>query len=162
MTNHFHLMLRPDPGPSIRRILQSLTVAHTGRYHMWYRSSGHVCQGRFKGPVIPDDEHLMVVLRAIGAHSLRARMVAEPVGYRWSSFQTELTAVRRSLTSGRPLGSAMWVEGMAERPGINLDPRPRPAPKESSNRRHQSFGLTTRKTASRRRVRISGPMFYLF
>ncbi|MHB1799928.1 MAG: transposase, partial [Vulcanimicrobiaceae bacterium] len=33
MTNHFHLLLRPEPGQSISRILQSLTVAHTWRYH---------------------------------------------------------------------------------------------------------------------------------
>ncbi len=31
MTNHFHLLLRPAPGQSISRILQSLTVAHTWR-----------------------------------------------------------------------------------------------------------------------------------
>jgi putative transposase len=33
MTNHFHLLLEPDAGESICRILQSLTVAHTWRYH---------------------------------------------------------------------------------------------------------------------------------
>jgi putative transposase len=29
MTNHYHLLLQPDPGQSISRIMQSLTVAHT-------------------------------------------------------------------------------------------------------------------------------------
>jgi len=43
--------------------LQSLTVAHTRRYHRHHRSSGHVWQGRFKSPVIQDDMHLLVVLR---------------------------------------------------------------------------------------------------
>jgi putative transposase len=33
MSNHFHLLLRPDKAQSISRILQSLTVAHTWRYH---------------------------------------------------------------------------------------------------------------------------------
>ncbi len=74
----------------------------------------------------------MVVLRSIEANPLQARMVADPAEYRWSSFQTELTAVRRSLTSGRPFGSAMWVEGMAERLGINLDPRPRGRPQKKN------------------------------
>jgi REP element-mobilizing transposase RayT len=31
MTNHFHLLLQPETGQSISRILQSLTVAHTWR-----------------------------------------------------------------------------------------------------------------------------------
>jgi putative transposase len=86
MTNHFHLLLRPGSGQSISRILQSLTVAHTWRYHKKHRTSGHVWQGRFKSPVIQDDEHLLVVLRYIEANPLRARMVRELSEYRWSSF----------------------------------------------------------------------------
>ena len=33
MTNHFHLLLRPERGQSLSRIMQSLSVAHTWRYH---------------------------------------------------------------------------------------------------------------------------------
>jgi putative transposase len=86
MTNHFHLLLRPEVGQSISRILQSLTVAHTWRYHKRHHSSGHVWQGRFKSPVIQDDAHLLVVLRYIEANPLRAKIVSDPAEYRWSSF----------------------------------------------------------------------------
>jgi len=86
MTNHFHLLLQPESGQSISRILQSLTVAHTWRYHKRHRTSGHVWQGRFKSPVVQDDAHLLVVLRYIEANPLRAKMVADPDVYRWSSF----------------------------------------------------------------------------
>jgi putative transposase len=88
MPNHFHLLLQPEPGQSISRILQSLTVAHTWRYHKRNRSSGHVWQGRFRSPVIQGDEHLLVVLRYIEANPLRASMVADLGDYRWSSYQT--------------------------------------------------------------------------
>ena len=44
--------------------------------------------------------------------------------------EPELMAVRRSLTSGRPFGSAWWVEGTAERLGIDLGPRPRGRPRK--------------------------------
>jgi putative transposase len=64
MTNHFHLLLRPELGQTISRILQSPTVTHTWRYKR-HRSSGHVWQGRFKSPIIQDDAHLLVVLRYI-------------------------------------------------------------------------------------------------
>ena len=74
MTNHFHLLLQPEPGQSISRILQSLTVAHTWRYHKRHRTSGHVWQGRFKSPAIQDDMHLLVVLRYIEANPFRARI----------------------------------------------------------------------------------------
>ena len=87
MTNHFHLLLQPGPGQSVSRILQSLTVTHTWRYHKAHQSSGHVWQGRFKSPVIQDDEHLLIVLRYIEANPLRAAMVKDPGDYPWSSFQ---------------------------------------------------------------------------
>jgi putative transposase len=87
MTNHFHLLLRPGPGQSTSRILQSLTIAHTWRYHRRHHTVGHVWQGRFRSPVIQDDEHLLVVLRYIEANPLRAGMVADPAEYRWSSYQ---------------------------------------------------------------------------
>jgi putative transposase len=87
MTNHFHLLLQPGQGQSISRILQSLTVAHTRRFHRSYQGSGHVWQGRFKSPVIQDDEHLLVVLRYIEANPLRAALVSDAGDYRWSSYQ---------------------------------------------------------------------------
>jgi putative transposase len=42
----------------------------------------------------------------------------------------ELTAVRDSLRSGRPLGEAGWVERIAERLRIDLQPRPRGRPRK--------------------------------
>jgi putative transposase len=171
MTNHFHLLLRPEPGQSISRILQSLTVAHTWRHHKRHRTSGHVWQGRFKSPVIQDDAHLLVVLRYIEANPLRAGMVSDPAEYRWSSYwhhglghddpllspfpeweelgrteaerrrrwrarvrarpdEAELTAVRGSLRSGRPFGATDWVDRIAERLGIDPNPRPRGRPRK--------------------------------
>ena len=163
MTNHFHLLLRPEAGQSISRILQSLTITHTWRYHKRHQTSGHVWQGRFKSPVIQDDPHLLVVLRYIEANPVRAKIVKDPADYPWSSFpchglgredtlvspfpewdelgrteaerrrrwrakvgmaqsEAELTAVRGSLRSGRPLGALDWTEQMAKRLKLDLIP----------------------------------------
>ena len=85
MSNHIHLLLRPRKG-SISRIVQSLLVSHTHRYHRFHQSGGHVWQGRFKSPVIQDDEHLLRVLRYIEANPLRAEIVERAGEYRWSSY----------------------------------------------------------------------------
>jgi putative transposase len=85
LSNHFHLLLRPT-GASISRIVQSLLVSHTQRYHKHYASGGHVWQGRFKSPVIQDDGHLLNVLRYIEANPLRAEIVPRAEEYRWSSY----------------------------------------------------------------------------
>ena len=74
MGNHFHLLLRPGE-VTISRIVQSLLVSHTQRYHKHHRSGGHVWQGRFKSPVIENDAHLLNVLRYIEANPLRAELV---------------------------------------------------------------------------------------
>src|SRR5438270_14060458 len=86
MTNHFHLLLQPEQGQSVSRILQSLTVAHTWRYHRRHATVGHVWQGRFKSPPIADDDHLLTVLRYVEGNPLRAGMVADLQTYRWSSY----------------------------------------------------------------------------
>jgi putative transposase len=171
MTNHYHLVLQPEAGQNISRILQSLTVAHTWHYHRRCRTSGHVWQGRFKSPVIQDDEHLLTVLRYVESNPLRARMVSDLAAYPWSSYvchglgksiawvdetpawtqlgrtdqhrqrhwrkwlhtplsEKELSAVRRSVTTGRPYGSVRWVEGIANRLGIDLTSRPRGRPRK--------------------------------
>jgi putative transposase len=169
MSNHFHLLLRPQAGQSISRILQSLTVAHTWRYHRRHRSVGHVWQGRFKSPVIQDDEHLLTVLRYVEADPLRAGMVTDLKDYPWTSYaahglgqaaallsetpawsrlgateparqaswqrwvhepltERELGALRRSVTSERPLGSESWAKRVDQQLGLALAPKPRGRP----------------------------------
>jgi putative transposase len=102
MTNHFHLLIRPERGQSVGRIMQSLTIAHTSRYHKRWQTVGHVWQGRFKSPVIQDDGHLLTVLRYIEANPLRARIVEDLTGYRWSSFPTHGRGVADPLLDPFP------------------------------------------------------------
>ena len=85
MGNHIHLLICPR-GDTISRIVQSLLVSHTQRYHRFHHSGGHVWQGRFKSPVVQDDDHLVAVLRYIEANPIRAKMVKGAGEYRWSSF----------------------------------------------------------------------------
>jgi len=86
LNNHFHLLIRPL-ATTISRLMQSLLVSHTQRYHKHYRSGGHVWQGRFKSPVIQNDEHLLTVLRYIEANPLRAKIVENAEDYPHSSYR---------------------------------------------------------------------------
>jgi putative transposase len=86
MSNHIHLLVRPT-GATISRIVRSLVVSHTQRYHRHHRSGGHVWQGRFQSPVIQNDEHLLTVLRYIEANPLRAGRVRRAEEYPWSSYR---------------------------------------------------------------------------
>jgi putative transposase len=86
LNNHFHLLIRPLETP-ISRLMQSLLVSHTHRYHKHHHSGGHVWQGRFKSPVIQDDQHLLTVLRYIEANPLRAKLVERAEDYPYSSYR---------------------------------------------------------------------------
>jgi len=48
MSNHFHLLVRPQRGEELSRWVQWLMTSHVRRYHRHHGSSGHVWQGRTK------------------------------------------------------------------------------------------------------------------
>jgi putative transposase len=110
MTNHFHLLLSPEPGQSVSRILQSLTVAHTWRCHRARATSGHVWQGRFKSPLVQHDDHALPVLRYVEANPLRAGMVRDLADYPWSSYPAHGRGQADALLS--PLPS--WLAAEAD------------------------------------------------
>ncbi len=86
MPDHFHLLVKPGPGASISRIIQSLTVAHTWHSHRRHGTTGHVWEGRFRGSVVQEDAHVLVALRYVESNPLRARLVKGAANYRWSSY----------------------------------------------------------------------------
>lgn len=110
MPNHVHLLIRVLDAP-ISRLMQSLLVSHTLRYHKLHRSGGHLWQGRFKSPVVQDDDHLLTVLRYIEANPLRAGLVGKAADYPWSSFIEHATARGAGL-----LDRVVAIEELAAEP----------------------------------------------
>jgi putative transposase len=141
MTNHFHLLLKPNAGESISRILQSLTVAHTWRYRKAHKSVGHVWQGRFKSPPVQGNAHAVTVLRYIEANPLRAGMVTDLASYPWSSYRVH------GLGQADPLVSAL--------PGWNRVGRDEPA-RQAYWRKLVQRPLSERELAAVRRSVVSG------
>lgn len=107
MTNHFHLLLRPEPGQSISRIMQSLSVAHTWHYHKAQGTVGHIWQGRFKSPVIEEDNHALVVLRYVEGNPLRAGMVSDLASYPWSSYRVHGMGASDPLLTPLPVWATL-------------------------------------------------------
>ncbi len=97
-------------------------MSHTQRYHKHYRSGGHVWQGRFKSPVIQNDDHLLTVLRYIEANPLRAKRSAGPSAYPWSSYRVHglgepdelvdrLSDVRGAIAAAQDASAPVGREG---------------------------------------------------
>lgn len=90
MTNHVHLLIKVTDQGNISRIMQSITVAHTRWYNFKYRRCGHVWQGRFHSPIVSEDGHLLKVMQYIEQNPVRAKMVEDPVQYRYSSYRLNI------------------------------------------------------------------------
>ena len=113
MTNHIHLLIKPLE-TTISRIMQSLLVSHTQRYHRHYKSGGHVWQGRFKSPVVQGDVHLLRVLRYIEANPVQAGMVARAEEYAWSSFATHGMGEPNDLLTPAPAYTQTYDDADAD------------------------------------------------
>ena len=88
MNNHVHLLLEATEDGTVSRIMQGITLSHTWHYKKKYGGCGHVWQGRFKRPVIEKESYLLECARYIELNPVRAKMVEDPLEYRWSSYRS--------------------------------------------------------------------------
>ena len=89
MTNHVHLIARPERVDSLAVLFRRLH----GRYAQYYNAragrSGHLWQNRFHGCAL-GPTHLWTALVYVEQNPVRAGMVASAGEYRWSSARAHL------------------------------------------------------------------------
>jgi len=86
MSNHWHLILRPERDEDLAAYLSWVTNTHVKRYRSHYsKTSGHLYQGRFKSFPVQCDSYFLTALRYVEANPLRAGLVRDPIQWRWSS-----------------------------------------------------------------------------
>jgi putative transposase len=87
MTNHFHLMLTAERATSIPRLMQSLGRRYVALVKRTHGRTGTLWEGRYKSTILDSETYVLACLRYIEANPLRARMVARPEDYAWSSYR---------------------------------------------------------------------------
>jgi putative transposase len=102
MPNHVHLILTPSDRDGLRRALAPVHRRYAGHIHARRGRSGHFWQGRF-GAVALDEDHLAAALRYVALNPVRARLVARPQDWRWSSVHAHLTAAGDGVTNVAPV-----------------------------------------------------------
>ena len=87
MPNHFHLVLHPKEDGDLSNFMKRLTVAHTQRYRIKTKTigDGPVYQGRYKSFIIQNDKHLFTVLRYVERNPFTAKLVKDPIEWKYSS-----------------------------------------------------------------------------
>lgn len=87
MDNHVHLLMSAASPGGVGRTVQAL-----GRRYMRYindgcRRTGPLWEGRYKACIASDDDCVLQCHRYIDPNPVRARMVANPADYPWSSYR---------------------------------------------------------------------------
>ena len=86
MTNHFHLVLE-TPRPNLSRGMQWLGGIYAAWFNRKYGRSGHLFGGRFHAFLVEKEAYYLELLRYVVLNPVRAKIVARPEEYRWSSYR---------------------------------------------------------------------------
>lgn len=87
MTNHVHLLMTPGGAGRVGRTMQALGRRYVRYVNDRYCRTGTLWEGRYKACLVGNDRHALQCHRYIELNPLRAKMVADPADYRWSSFR---------------------------------------------------------------------------
>ena len=131
MDNHEHLFVE-TPEPNLSAGMQLLNGSYTGYFNRRHGRSGHLFQGRFRGHLIEEEGYFLEVSRYIHLNPVRAKCVARPEHYRWSSYRGYLRAskalpwmtyVRVLGEFGRNATKSRRAYGRFVRAGVEDPPR---------------------------------------
>jgi putative transposase len=95
MTNHYHLMVTPRSTTALPDMMRDLGREYVLRYNRKYERIGTLWAGRYRAIPITDERYWLNCLRYIEHNPVRAKMVARPGDYKWSSFRAN--AIGESL-----------------------------------------------------------------
>ena len=91
MTNHVHLLVGPRDTPSALGDFMKALAGRATRYrNRLEKRSGTLWESRYKSSLVQKDAYLLACCRYIELNPVRARMVAAPQDYLWSSAQERL------------------------------------------------------------------------
>jgi putative transposase len=84
MTNHVHLQLETKDIP-LGTIMKMINMKYAIYFNKKYHFVGQLMQGRFRSEIIDTDEYFLAISRYIHLNPVKAKMVANPLDYKWSS-----------------------------------------------------------------------------
>ena len=87
MTNHVHLLATSGQPETMSLVMRDLGRRYVQYVNFVYRRSGTLWEGRFKASLVDTEPYFLRCCRYIECNPVRARMVAHPSHYRWSSYR---------------------------------------------------------------------------
>ena len=87
MTNHIHLLATPEGEDGVSQMMQALGRRYVRYFNSRHSRTGTLWEGRYRSCLVDSDEYLFQCQRYIELNPVRAKMVAAPGEYRWSSYR---------------------------------------------------------------------------
>lgn len=115
MTNHVHLLLEPRNATGLGLLMKRLSARQTRYHNRLERRSGTLWEGRYKSSLVQDEGYLLACCRYIELNPVRARIVAAPEDYRWSSCRARLGYARSTILDLDPCYQGLAAEESARR-----------------------------------------------
>jgi putative transposase len=102
MPNHVHLVAVPDDEAGLGRAIGEAHRRYTNFINARGRWTGHLFQSRFAS-VAMDEAHLIAAVRYVSLNPVRARLVARPEDWAWSSARAHLAGKDDALVTVKPM-----------------------------------------------------------
>jgi len=102
MTNHFHLMIRPESGRYLWKIMKDINQKYSLFHKKKYAFIGHLWQGRYNSEIVADDGYALTAGLYIELNPVRAGMVNAPEEYEWSSYEHYAFGRKNPLVDENP------------------------------------------------------------
>jgi len=105
MPNHYHLLVE-TPLPNLSRGMKKINGTYAQGFNARHKRVGHVFQDRFHSILVDKEDYLLKLSRYIVLNPVRAKIVAMPEEWAWSSYRPTVgTGPRpRFLTCEQILG----------------------------------------------------------
>jgi REP-associated tyrosine transposase len=115
MTNHVHLLLEPSNATSLGLLMKRLSGRQTRYHNQLEGRSGTLWGGRYKSSLVQYEGYLLACCRYIELNPVRARMVAVPQDYPWSSCRARLGYASSAILDLDPCYQALATDESARR-----------------------------------------------
>lgn len=113
MTNHVHLLATPRQRDNVSLVMKHLGQRYVQYFNRTHRRTGSLWEGRFKSSIVDSESYFLTCQRYIELNPVRARMVASPAQYRWSSFQANTNGRSDRLITPHAVYQSLGKDGTA-------------------------------------------------
>lgn len=103
MTNHVHILVTPWSEKGIGGMMQGIGRYYVPYFNRRYGRTGTLWEGRYKATLLDTEAYLFTCYRYVELNPVRARMVAHPAEYPWSSYHQNALGTPDVLITPHPL-----------------------------------------------------------